>query len=67
MNAKSRTDAKKDFEKYFFKLMTNAVSGKTMQNVRKHRDNELVTTDKRREINQHQNLIIIHQNIFQKI
>ena len=48
MNAKSRTDAKKDFEKYFFKLMTNAVSGKTMQNVRKHRDNELVTTDKRR-------------------
>ena len=48
MNAKSRTDAKKDFEKYFFKLMTNAVSGKTMQNVRRHRDNELVTTDKRR-------------------
>ena len=47
-NTKSKNEANNDLDKYFFKLMNYSIFGKTMENLKEHRNFKLVTTDKKR-------------------
>ena len=46
---KKKKKEKNWFHEFFFKLIINAGFGKTIENIRKHRDIKFVTTERRRD------------------
>ena len=47
MNKELRMQAENDFKNYFYKSMNNLLFGKTMENVRNHKDTKLVNNWKK--------------------
>ena len=63
MNSQKSKKAKNESEKDF-KLMINSVLGKTMDNVRNHRDIKLVTTNrKRKQLVSEPNYLVGNRNV----
>ena len=48
LNTKLRTNTKNEFKKYLFKLMSNSVYGKTIENKGERPDIHLIKTERRR-------------------